>query len=74
MKLQIISAKNPGVTAEVTRVSLPATMGPFVVLKNHAPIIAALEQGEIKWDTGAYAIRSGFVKVKDNNIVAVVED
>lgn len=75
MKLQIISAKSPAINVEVTRVSLPAVQGPFVVLKNHAPIIAALEAGEIRWnEDGVCRIRSGFAKVQKNNIIAVVEE
>ncbi len=74
MKLQIISAKHAAIEADTTRVSLPAVQGPFVVLNNHAPIIAALGQGEIEWDGGSCRIQSGFVKVLDNNITAVVED
>lgn len=74
MKLEIISAKNPAVRVETSRVSVPAVQGPFVVLKNHAPIVAALGQGDIVWDGGSKRINSGFVKVLDNIITAVVED
>lgn len=74
MKLEIISAKNPAIVADSARVSLPAVQGPFVVLNNHAPIITALAEGEIRWDGGQCRIRGGFVKVLNNKIVAVVEN
>lgn len=74
MELRIISAKSPVVKMETSRVSLPAVMGPFVVLKNHAPIITALSAGEIVWDGGSKTIKSGFVKVLDNVVTAAVEE
>lgn len=74
MELKIISAKNPIKVMQVTKVSLPSVMGPFVVLRNHAPIIAALVEGDIVWDGGACHVKQGFVKVMDNVITAVVEE
>lgn len=74
MKLEIISAKNPMRVLEVTKVSLPSSMGPFVVLRNHAPIVASLVEGSIVWDGGECRVKAGFAKVKDNVVTAVVEE
>lgn len=61
--------KNP-----VEKVFLPGSEGAFEVLKNHAPIIAQLGKGLVRWDTdGSQAISSGFVEVSDDVITVVAE-
>ncbi|MBP5337171.1 MAG: F0F1 ATP synthase subunit epsilon [Bacteroidales bacterium] len=60
-----------------TAVFLPGTVSPFEVLPDHAPIISALSAGDIRVVDGEerrFAIRGGVVKVKDNEIVACVEE
>lgn len=60
-----------------TAVFLPGTVSPFEVLPDHAPIISALSAGDIRVVDGEerrFAIRGGVVKVKDNDIVACVEE
>ena len=60
-----------------TAVFLPGTVSPFEVLPDHAPIIPALSAGDIRVVDGEerrFAIRGGVVKVKDNEIVACVEE
>ena len=60
-----------------TAVFLPGTVSPFEVLPDHAPIISALSAGDLRVVDGEerrFAIRGGVVKVKDNEIVACVEE
>ena len=60
-----------------TAVFLPGTVSPFEVLPDHAPIISALSAGDIRVVDGEerrFAIRGGVIKVKDNEIVACVEE
>ena len=70
------------VCQEVDRVELPGAKGRFVVLKDHAPIVSSLVEGDIVYGetpaqaghgAGAFHIKSGFVEVVDNHVIACVE-
>ena len=58
-------------------VFLPGVVSPFEVLPDHAPIISALDKGEIRVVDGGqeqrFTIHSGVVKVRNNEIIACVE-
>lgn len=62
---------------EVASVTLPGTKGPFTVLKNHAPIISSLTEGEIKYVVdkkfSKIEVDSGFVEVKKNIVTVCLE-
>jgi len=63
---------------EAEAVFLPGTRSPFEVLPGHAPIISSLEAGRIRWRDAegkedGLDIRSGLVRVKDDEITACVE-
>ena len=55
---------------------LPGERGRFTVLRNHAPLISSLDEGEITYKSaGALAkmhITSGFVEINENNVTACV--
>lgn len=75
--LHIVSPEGTLVEQTVSAVTLPGTVGPFEVLKNHAPIISSLEKGEIVYvSDGAehrLPIASGFVEVRNNQVDVCVE-
>lgn len=74
MRLNIITPEGTLVDQEIDRVELPGAKGRFVVLKDHAPIISALVEGVIVFgQDGSVHIKSGFVEVHDNQIIACVE-
>lgn len=77
IRLRIISPVKLLLDEMVDEVTLPGTLGPFVVLRNHAPIISSLEQGEISYlregERFSCPISSGFVEVEDNVVCACVE-
>jgi len=58
-------------------VFLPGTLGPFEVLKGHAPIISSLDAGEVRCvlpeGTKAIPIASGFVEVKADTVTVCAE-
>lgn len=58
-------------------VFLPGIVSPFEVLPGHAPIISALDRGEIRVVEGQeerrFPIRSGMVMVRDNEITVCAE-
>ena len=77
ISLHIVSPEGTLVEQAVSAVTLPGTLGPFEVLKNHAPIISSLEKGDIVYvSEGAeqrLSIASGFVEVRDNQVDVCVE-
>lgn len=50
MQLEIITPEMKIFSGEVEAVQLPGLDGSFQVLKGHAPIISALQQGNVKID------------------------
>jgi F-type H+-transporting ATPase subunit epsilon len=61
----------------VSKVSLPGTMGRFMVLKDHAPLISSLEEGRIMFVSGGVDenvdIESGFVEIAYNKVTVCAE-
>ena len=76
--LHIVSPEGTLVKTTVSAVTLPGTLGPFEVLKDHAALISSLEKGEIvyvaKGAEHRIPIASGFVEVRDNQVDACVEE
>lgn len=75
MTLEIISPHSVIFTGKVELVQLPGKLGRFTVLKNHAPIISALDKGVVLYRTpdgkeDSVEINGGLVDVADN-VVAV---
>ena len=77
LKLKIITPSEALFEGDVESVTLPGTAGSFMVLDRHAPIVSSLESGKVvvKETNGTheYALNSGFVEVKDNNVTVCIE-
>ena len=84
IRLHILSPEGTLVRQEVDRVELPGASGRFVVLKDHAPLVSYLVEGEIVYGDGMpgtdrsshdgrVKISSGFVEVIDNQVTACIE-
>jgi len=77
-QLEIVTPERVVFKDEATSVSAPGVMGGFQVLHNHAPLLSSLEIGAVKVknkqgkDT-VYATSGGFVEVRNNNVVVLVE-
>ena len=75
--LHIVSPEGTLVEQAVSAVTLPGTVGPFEVLKDHAALISSLVKGDIVYVAGGtenrLPIACGFVEVRDNKVVACVE-
>ena len=52
MRLNIITPEGTLVDQEVDRVEFPGAKGRFVVLKDHAPIVSSLVEGDIVFGSG----------------------
>ncbi len=77
IKLHIVSPEGTLAERTVSAVTLPGTLGPFQVLKDHAPIISSLVRGDIVFVSEGseqrIPIQSGFVEVRDNQVDVCVE-
>lgn len=75
MTLEIISSHSVIFKGEAESVQLPGKLGRFTVLKNHAPIISALDKGAVIYrqpdgSEQSIDINGGLVDVA-HNVVAV---
>lgn len=61
----------------VSKVSFPGTQGRFMVLRDHAPLISSLEEGDIVFESegviGKVPVRRGFVEIAYNKIIVCAE-
>ena len=77
IQLHIVSPEGTLVETTVSAVTLPGTVGPFEVLKNHGAIISSLEKGDIVYVSDGkesrLSIAEGFVEVRDNKVDVCVE-
>ena len=78
MELEIISPGGVLFKGETDYVSFPGTAGSFDVLPHHVPMIAALEEGVIRYQTDEkkeqeIKIQSGFVEIKDDILSVCIE-
>ena len=75
--LHIVSPEGTLVDKTVSAVTLPGTVGPFEVLKDHAALISSLEKGDIVYVTEGkehrLPISEGFVEVRNNKVDVCVE-
>ena len=77
MTLEIISPVKVFFNGKARLVRLPGAKAPFVVLHNHAPILAALERGTVVWENeggeSRLAVSGGFARVCENHVTLCVE-
>lgn len=77
MTLEILTPDKKVFEGEVTSVIVPGTMGSFQILRDHAPIIATLEDGPVIIKSNANEqtlnIKGGVVEVLKNKIIVLAE-
>jgi F-type H+-transporting ATPase subunit epsilon len=80
MNLEILTPEKKLFSGEVYGVQLPGTNGMFEILDKHAPLVAALKNGNLKvlkdkfaGQAVNYTIQSGFVEVISNRATVLVE-
>lgn len=75
--LNITSPEKSVTGLMVSQVSLPGKGGRFTVLPGHAPMISALQEGDIEYVKGdsrsVVHIRSGFAEISDNKVSVCAE-
>lgn len=78
LRLLVITPEKVVIDERVSSVTIPGSEGSFGVLKNHAPLLAAVEAGELVVvdEAGArksFFIADGFVEVAKNTVRLVVD-
>ena len=79
MNIRILSAERNLYTGEAEAVTLPGIDGSFTVLEHHAPLIAGLKQGTVRYtrpggeEQPGIDIAGGYVLVDDNQVTVCVE-
>ena len=78
MLLEIIAPDHHLYSGEVDLVQVPGSKGSFQILRNHAPIISTLDQGQIrivdqKGVTTLFDVDGGVIEAKKNKIIVLAE-
>ncbi len=78
MQLDILTPEKKIYEGEVYGIYLPGVQGYFEILDKHAPMVAALGEGEMKIlkDKSThelYTIRGGFLEMNNNKAVVLIE-
>ncbi|HYC30314.1 MAG TPA: ATP synthase F1 subunit epsilon, partial [Chitinophagaceae bacterium] len=77
MQVDILTPEGKVFSGEADSIMLPGLTGKFQVLKNHAPLIAALTTGTVVIKTNNQAqefkIRSGICEVLSNHVSVLTE-
>jgi F-type H+-transporting ATPase subunit epsilon len=79
MKLDILTPERKIYEGDVYGILVPGVQGYFELLDNHAPIVAALGNGNMKVlkdknnNVEEYKINGGFIEMSNNKTVVLVE-
>ena len=76
MHVEIITPDRKVFEGEATSVRFPGTDGSFEVLNNHAPLISALQAGDVTVTGaggGTFRISGGIVEVLRNQVTVLAE-
>lgn len=76
--LQIVTPRKVVFEGEVEKLTAPGVIGPFQVLYNHAPIVAALTAGHLHLTTldgktENYAVSGGILELHDNKVSVLAD-
>lgn len=79
MHLIILTPEKKYFDGEVSMVQVPGSeeKGAFELLNNHAPIVSAIQAGDVRVKTASgeqsFTIKSGFLEAANNTISLLVE-
>ena len=77
MKLIVLSPKKEVFKGNINSVKVPGQNGQFEILTNHAPIVSALTEGQVRVitsdnETKTFDIQKGFIEVLNNEVSLLV--
>lgn len=78
MNLIVLTPEKEIFQGKVSSVKVPGIRGQFEILNNHAPIVAALGEGDVrilddKGEKKLFSIKKGFIEVLKNDISLLVQ-
>lgn len=77
ISLHVLTPEATVLDRKVSKVSLPGIKGRFMILKDHAPLISSLEEGDVVFEAEGteerICILSGFVEVTSNMVTVCAE-
>ncbi len=78
MNLIVLTPEKEIYQGQITSVKVPGISGQFEILNNHAPIVAALGQGDVrildaKGEKKIFTIKKGFIEVLKNEVSLLVQ-
>lgn len=78
MNISVLTPDKELFEGQITSVTVPGIAGRFEVLNNHAPIVSALGEGQVKivadgGTTLTYGIEKGFIEVLNNEVSLLVQ-
>lgn len=77
IQLVVLTPEKTVLDAMVSKVTLPASKGQFMVLYNHAPVITSLEDGDVVYFSegkrSVLSIAGGFAEVNENVVTICAE-
>jgi F-type H+-transporting ATPase subunit epsilon len=77
LKLDIVTIERRVFSGDVDMVIAPGVEGEFGILPSHAPLISALQEGELRVKSGAetqiFAIGGGYLEVLENTVTVLAD-
>jgi len=78
MQISVLTPDKQIFDGKITSVKVPGVSGQFEVLNNHAPIVSALGEGEVRLiqENGekiTFGIEKGFIEVLKNKVALLVQ-
>jgi F-type H+-transporting ATPase subunit epsilon len=79
MQLDILTPEHKVFSGDIYGIQLPGVEGSLEILQNHAPMVAALGEGNMKIlkdknnNTETYKITAGFVETLNNKTTVLLE-
>ena len=78
MKIEIITPDKKIYEGDIKSIRVPGKKGSFQVLKDHAPIISTLDNGQViivdqQNKEAQFNINGGVIEVKQNKIILLAE-
>ncbi len=77
MKLEIITPEKNVFSGEVDVVTLPGVNGQFQILKDHAPMVSTLKNGDLTYEvsgkTESLVVDGGVVQILQNKVLVLAE-
>ena len=78
MDIAVLTPEKEVFEGPITSVKVPGVSGQFEILSNHAPLVSALGNGEVRilkkdGEKFSFTIEKGFLEVLDNKVSLLVQ-